>query len=61
MPPDRILFGSDWPYVPDEGVGATIAGVRESLAGPPEVEALVAGGNALRLFPSLAAARPASR
>lgn len=54
VPPERILFGSDWPYVPDEGVGASVKGVRDSLEGPPDAQALVSGGNALRLFPSLA-------
>jgi predicted TIM-barrel fold metal-dependent hydrolase len=51
--PDRILFGSDWPYVPDEVVGATAD--RALALIPEEAQAAVTGGNARRLFPKLAA------
>ena len=47
----RILFGSDWPYVPEDGVGATVAGVADEV--PPDERAAVMGGNALELFPAL--------
>lgn len=55
VPPDRILFGSDWPYVLAEGVGATIARVEAHLDASAEDRARVAGGNALGLFPCPAA------
>lgn len=51
--PDRILFGSDWPYVPDEAIGAT---AKAALALVPETaRAAVMGGNARRLHPKLGA------
>jgi predicted TIM-barrel fold metal-dependent hydrolase len=50
--PSRVLFGSDWPYVPESLVDDTI----EALAGSvPDASARAAieRGNALELFPRL--------
>ena len=51
--PDRVLFGSDWPYVPPEEVGRTLAAATAGL--PAADRDALAGGNARRLFPKLAA------
>jgi predicted TIM-barrel fold metal-dependent hydrolase len=44
---ERIVFGSDYPYVP---IAATAGGLRELDLGEPAIEAIGAG-NALRLLP----------
>jgi predicted TIM-barrel fold metal-dependent hydrolase len=50
--PARILFGSDWPYVPETLVDDTVAALAESVpdAAP---RAAIECGNALALFPRL--------
>jgi predicted TIM-barrel fold metal-dependent hydrolase len=50
VPTDRILFGSDTPYVP---IAVTAAGF-ERLALADDVRYAIARGNALTLFPRLA-------
>ena len=51
--PDRILYGSDFPYAPASALAAGLAKLREDLAADPELtphaEAIL-GGNARRLF-----------
>ena len=60
--PDRILYGSDFPYVPTPALAAGLAKLRADLAADPELaphaEAIL-GGNAKRLF-SPAGAQAAS-
>ena len=50
--PARILFGSDWPYVPETLVDDTIEALAESV---PDIasRAAIERGNALALFPRL--------
>ena len=51
--PDRILYGSDFPYAPAPALAAGLAKLRAELAADPELaphaEAIL-GGNARRLF-----------
>ena len=53
--PDRILYGSDFPYAPAPALAAGLAKLRAALAADPELaphaEAILAG-NARRLFES---------
>jgi predicted TIM-barrel fold metal-dependent hydrolase len=49
--PDRILFGSDWPYVPAEGVRANVAALAESPILDAKGRKALGRGNALALFP----------
>ena len=61
--PDRILYGSDFPYAPAPALAAGLAKLRAELAADPELaphaEAILAG-NARRLFASHAeSAKPA--
>ena len=52
--PDRVLFGSDFPFAPDVLAGIQVAGL---VAHPGYDEAerqLVERDNALRIFPRLA-------
>lgn len=52
--PEKVLFGTDHPYVPEPGLGATAEGV-DGFAGWDEAaRGAVLRGNALRLFPRLA-------
>ena len=51
--PDRILYGSDFPYAPAPALAAALGTLRKQLAADPELaphaEAIL-GGNARRLF-----------
>ena len=49
--PDRILFGSDWPYVPDAVIVDTIRDVEAAVTGQAQRSAAIGRGNAERLFP----------
>lgn len=51
---DHVLFACDWPYAPDPAVRMNIAGF-EALALSGAERFAIAQGNALRLFPRLAA------
>ena len=53
--PARILFGSDWPYVPESLVDDTVAALAESVPNA-KARAAIERGNALALFPRLAQA-----
>jgi predicted TIM-barrel fold metal-dependent hydrolase len=48
-----VLFGSDWPYVPESLVDDTVAALAESMP-DPAARAAIERGNALTLFPRLA-------
>lgn len=50
--PERLLFGSDWPYVPPQAVRETAEAASAELGAAERAPML--GGNALRLFPKLA-------
>ena len=50
--PERILFGSDWPYAPAEITGLSIAGLREAVN--DRQLARIERENALKLFPRFA-------
>jgi predicted TIM-barrel fold metal-dependent hydrolase len=52
--PDRLLFGSDWPYVPQAQLASTIRSVDDSFPAPARRQA-VNHDNAAALFPRLAA------
>jgi predicted TIM-barrel fold metal-dependent hydrolase len=55
--PDRILFGSDWPFAPTPAVHYFAAGLDEHLANTPSGPATAAAithDNAAALFPRLA-------
>ena len=52
--PTRILFGSDWPYVPESLVDDTIDALAESVPEAAE-RAIIERANALALFPRLKA------
>ena len=47
--PNRILFGSDWPYCPDAVADRCTESLNACL--PPDRLAAIERGNALRLFP----------
>lgn len=56
----HVLFGSDFPFTPAAGIAANVAAFR-NLSGLTAVEHEgIARGNALRLFPRLAALYPPS-
>lgn len=55
--PERVLFGSDWPFAPDVAVHYFAAGLAEHLAHTPfgaTIAAAIDHGNAAALFPRLA-------
>lgn len=52
--PDRILFGSDWPFVPPKLVAEEVATHEAPGLHTPEERAAIDRGNALKLFPQLA-------
>jgi 6-methylsalicylate decarboxylase len=49
--PERILFGSDWPYAPAKITGLSIAGIREAPGVTERLRAGIERENALNLFP----------
>jgi 6-methylsalicylate decarboxylase len=51
--PANVLLGTDFPFVPERGMQATLAGLREVGFSEAELSA-VEGGNAARLFDRLA-------
>ena len=58
--PDRILFGSDWPFAPTPGVHYFTGGLDEHLTHTPfgaTIAAAIHHGNAAALFPA-SPARP---
>lgn len=57
--PERILFGSDWPFAPEAVTQATIASLDEPGRFPEARRAAIARGNAEALFPQLARAKTA--
>jgi predicted TIM-barrel fold metal-dependent hydrolase len=52
--PDHILFGSDWPYCPDDMTDDMIEARLNSGLFEPDQQAAIDRGNALKLFPRLA-------
>jgi len=51
--PDRILYGSDFPYAPAPALAAALAKLRADLAADPELAPIaedILRGNAMRLF-----------
>ena len=50
--PDRIVFGSDWPFCNDRVVTEEIADFTASDFLPPQTIAMIARDNALKLFPN---------
>jgi predicted TIM-barrel fold metal-dependent hydrolase len=52
--PDRILFGSDWPYCPDDMTADMTGAIDAETASDPNRRAAIARGNALGLFPRFA-------
>jgi predicted TIM-barrel fold metal-dependent hydrolase len=52
--PERIVFGSDWPYAPAEITGLSIEGLRDSPGVTDRRLAGIERENALKLFPRLA-------
>jgi len=53
-PIGQILFGSDWPFTPENGVARNIQQLQESGLSDADLQA-IARENALRVFPRLAA------
>lgn len=51
--PDRVLFGSDWPYATTKVAELSVAGLRDAV--PGKVHDAIARDNALALFPRFAA------
>jgi len=51
--PANVVLGTDFPFVPERGMQATLAGLREVGFGPAELRA-VEGGNAARLLDRVA-------
>lgn len=52
--PERILFGSDWPFVPASGVQYFANGL-DTYSMPPATKNAIQSGNAALLFPRLGA------
>lgn len=52
--PERVLFGSDWPYAPAEITAMSIAGLRDAPGVSDRLRAGIERENALRLFPRFA-------
>ena len=52
--PERILFGSDWPYAPAEITGLSIEGLKQAPGVSDSLRAAIERGNALALFPRFA-------
>ncbi len=53
--PSHILFGSDYPFMPESSVAENVAGLVEYRGFDPQVRQLIERENALELFPRLAA------
>jgi len=53
--PDRILFGSDWPFCNDRVVTEEVADFTAPGFLAPQTQAMIARGNALTLLPQRAA------
>lgn len=51
--PERLLYGSDWPFTPQGAVRSLLAGMENHLAAERAVLAGIRRGNAARLFPQL--------
>ncbi len=51
--PANVLLGTDFPFVPEHGMQATLAGLRDVGLSDAELRA-VEGGNAARLFARVA-------
>jgi predicted TIM-barrel fold metal-dependent hydrolase len=49
--PQRILFGSDWPYAPETMTADSISALNAAEQLSPEQRQAIERGNALRLFP----------
>lgn len=49
--PERILFGSDWPYAPTKITALSIQGLKEAPGLSDALRAAIDRGNALKLFP----------
>ena len=61
---DRILYGSDFPYVPAPALAAGLAKLRAELAADPDLAPLaedILSGNARRLFDRLPSDHPTSK
>lgn len=59
--PERIVFGSDWPFAPDTVVHYFAAGLEEHLRHTPfgtTISAAIDHGNAAALFPRLGTSTP---
>ncbi len=54
IPPEQVLFASDYPFAPEDTMTATVRGL-DALRLDPAVLAGIERGNALRLLPGLAA------
>jgi predicted TIM-barrel fold metal-dependent hydrolase len=52
--PDKILFGTDWPYTTEESVRLTVKDFTQSGMFTPAQTADIERGNSLKLFPRLA-------
>jgi predicted TIM-barrel fold metal-dependent hydrolase len=52
--PDRLLYGSDWPWTPEQAVPGQRGQLTAALASEPDFSRGVFGGNALKLFPRFA-------
>ncbi|WP_424812220.1 amidohydrolase family protein [Roseococcus sp. YIM B11640] len=55
IPPEQVLFASDYPFAPEETMAGTVRGL-QGLGLSPEVLAGIERDNALRLMPGLRAA-----
>jgi predicted TIM-barrel fold metal-dependent hydrolase len=49
--PDHVLFGSDYPFVPDSLIAEEVAGLEGSHVLDPAAKQAIDRGNALKLFP----------
>ena len=52
--PSKILFGTDFPYIPDDKIAAEVAGVDSYAGFDAELRPLMERENSLSLFPRLA-------
>jgi 6-methylsalicylate decarboxylase len=56
--PERVLFGSDWPYAPAEITKISIAGLKEAPVVSSALREGIERKNALALFPGLSGRTP---